>query len=135
VIKFLKKEEIIMIDEVGTIKQKLSELMEKDKTVESLVVVSKDGLPISSTLPLEEEEKTAAVSASLIMLGEKAIEDFKRGTLEEIITRGTEGYIIIVSLNQSSALLAVLNKEAKLGLIRLELKALSKSIMDILGGF
>jgi len=125
-----------MINDVGgTIKQKLNEVMEKDKSIESLVVVSKDGLPISSTLPVEEEEKTAAVSASLIMLGERAIEDFRKGTFEEIITRGTEGYIVIVNLNQSSALLAVLHKEAKLGLIRFELKTLSKSIADILGGF
>jgi len=49
-----------MIQDVNLIKEKFNKLMENDKTVESLILISKDGLPISSTLSMEEEEKNCS---------------------------------------------------------------------------
>ncbi|HQJ57446.1 MAG TPA: roadblock/LC7 domain-containing protein [Caldisericia bacterium] len=122
-----------MIQDVNLIKEKFNKLMENDKTVESLILISKDGLPISSTLSMEEEEKIAALSASLVMLGERAIEDFKKGEFEEIFARGKEGYIFIYNISQNIALLGILNNEAKLGLIRLEFKNLVNDLKQIVG--
>lgn len=122
-----------MIQDVNLIKEKFNKLMENDKTVESLILISKDGLPISSTLSMEEEEKIAALSASLVMLGERAIEDFKKGEFEEIFARGNEGYIFIYNISQNIALLGILNNEAKLGLIRLEFKNLVNDLKQIVG--
>ncbi|HON83732.1 MAG TPA: roadblock/LC7 domain-containing protein, partial [Caldisericia bacterium] len=122
-----------MIQDVNLIKEKFNKLMENDKTVESLILISKDGLPISSTLSMEEEEKIAALSASLVMLGERAIEDFKKGEFEEIFARGNEGYIFIYNISQNIALLGILTNEAKLGLIRLEFKNLVNDLKQIVG--
>jgi len=122
-----------MIQDVNLIKEKFNKLMDNDKTVESLILISKDGLPISSTLSMEEEEKIAALSASLVMLGERAIEDFKKGEFEEIFARGKEGYIFIYNISQNIALLGILNNEAKLGLIRLEFKNLVNDLKQIVG--
>ncbi|HOK18086.1 MAG TPA: roadblock/LC7 domain-containing protein [Caldisericia bacterium] len=124
-----------MIQDVNLIKEKFNKLMENDKTVESLILISKDGLPISSTLSMEEEEKIAALSASLVMLGERAIEDFKKGEFEEIFARGNEGYIFIYNISQNIALLGILTNEAKLGLIRLEFKNLVNDLKQIVGNF
>lgn len=124
-----------MIQDVNLIKEKFNKLLENDKTVESLILISKDGLPISSTLSMEEEEKIAALSASLVMLGERAIEDFKKGSFEEIFAKGKDGYIFIYNISQNIALLGILNNEAKLGLIRLELKNLVNDLKEILGSF
>lgn len=124
-----------MIQDVNLIKEKFNKLLENDKTVESLILISKDGLPISSTLSMEEEEKIAALSASLVMLGEKAIEDFKKGEFEEIFAKGKDGYICIYNISPNIALLGVLNNEAKLGLIRLELKNLVSDLKEIVGSF
>ncbi len=122
-----------MIQDVNLIKEKFNKLMENDKTVESLILISKDGLPISSTLSMEEEEKISALSASLVMLGERAIEDFKKGEFEEIFARGREGYIFIYNISPNIALLGILNNEAKLGLIRLEFKNLVNDLKEIVG--
>ncbi|MBC7194659.1 MAG: roadblock/LC7 domain-containing protein [Caldisericia bacterium] len=124
-----------MIQDVNLIKEKLMNLKERDKTVESIIVVSKDGLPISSTLTTEEEEKLAALSASLIMLGERAIEDFNKGEFEEILAKGKNGYIIINNLSQGMAVIGILNNDAKLGLIRLEFKNLVKDLNELIQGF
>lgn len=124
-----------MIQDVNLIKEKLNKLLENDKTVESLIVISKDGLPISSTLSSEDEEKIAALSASLVMLGERAIEDFKKGEFEEIFAKGKDGYIFIYNLSPNTALLGILNNDAKLGLIRLELKSLVKELNQMLGNY
>lgn len=122
-----------MIQDVNLIKEKFNRLLENDKTVESLILISKDGLPISSTLSMEEEEKIAALSASLVMLGERAIEDFKKGEFEEIFAKGKDGYIFIYNLSPNIALLGILNNEAKLGLIRLELRNLVNDLKEIIG--
>ncbi len=124
-----------MIQDVNLIKEKLMNLKERDKTVESIIVVSKDGLPISSTLTTEEEERLAALSASLIMLGERAIEDFNKGEFEEILAKGKNGYIIINNLNHGMAVIGILNNDAKLGLIRLEFKNLVKDLNELIQGF
>jgi predicted regulator of Ras-like GTPase activity (Roadblock/LC7/MglB family) len=124
-----------MIQDVNLIKEKFNKLLENDKTVESLILISKDGLPISSTLSMEEEEKIAALSASLVMLGERAIEDFKKGEFEEIFAKGKDGYIFIYNLSPNIALLGILNNEAKLGLIRLELRNLVNDLKEIIGTF
>ncbi|MDI6861262.1 MAG: roadblock/LC7 domain-containing protein [Caldisericia bacterium] len=124
-----------MIQDFNLIKEKLVNLKERDKTIETLIVVSKDGLPISSTLETEDEEKLAALSASLIMLGERAIEDFNKGEFEEILAKGKNGYIAIYNLEQGMALVATLNNEAKLGLIRLELKSLVKDLNQLIQGY
>lgn len=124
-----------MIQDISIIKEKFNKLLENDKTVESLILISKDGLPISSTLPMEEEEKIAALSASLVMLGERAIEDFKKGAFEEIFAKGKDGYIFIYNISPNIALLGILNNEAKLGLIRLELKNLVNDLKEIVGTF
>lgn len=124
-----------MIQDVNLIKEKFNRLLENDKTVESLILISKDGLPISSTLSMEEEEKIAALSASLVMLGERAIEDFKKGEFEEIFAKGKDGYIFIYNISPNIALLGILNNEAKLGLIRLELRNLVNDLKEIIGTF
>jgi predicted regulator of Ras-like GTPase activity (Roadblock/LC7/MglB family) len=124
-----------MIQDVNLIKEKLMNLKEKDKTVESIIVVSKDGLPISSTLSSDEEERLAALSASLIMLGERAIEDFNKGEFEEILAKGKNGYIVINNLSQGMAVIGILNNDAKLGLIRLEFKNLVKELNELIQGF
>jgi len=124
-----------MIQDVNLIKEKFNKLLENDKTIESLILISKDGLPISSTLSMEEEEKIAALSASLVMLGERAIEDFKKGEFEEIFAKGKDGYIFIYNLSPNIALLGILNNEAKLGLIRLELRNLVNDLKEIIGTF
>jgi len=124
-----------MIQDVNLIKEKFNKLLENDKTVESLILISKDGLPISSTLSMEEEEKIAALSASLVMLGERAIEDFRKGEFEEIFAKGKDGYIFIYNISPNIALLGILNNEAKLGLIRLELRNLVNDLREIVGTF
>ncbi len=124
-----------MIQDVNLIKEKLMNLKERDRTVDTIIVVSKDGLPISSTLTTEDEEKLAALSASLIMLGERAIEDFNKGEFEEILAKGKNGYIVIYNLNQGMALIATLNNDAKLGLIRLEFKNLVKDLNELIQGY
>lgn len=124
-----------MIQDVNLLKEKLVNLKDRDKTIETLIVVSKDGLPISSTLDTEDEEKLAALSASLIMLGERAIEDFNKGEFEEIFAKGKNGYITIYNLNQGMALVAILNNDAKLGLIRLELKNLVRDLNQLIQSY
>ncbi len=107
----------------------LKVVKQDDPNIEALAVVSFDGLPISSLLPDgSEEDRIAALSATILSLGERASEELKKGTLEQTYVKGTDGYILVTSIKNLAALLVVTNKNAKLGLVMLSVK---KGISEI----
>jgi hypothetical protein len=62
----------------------LKQLKADNPDVEALSVVSLDGLPIASLLPPDaEEDRVAAMSAAILALGERALDELKKGTLEQ----------------------------------------------------
>jgi hypothetical protein len=91
--------------------------------VEALAVVSLDGLPIASLLPPDaEEDRVAAMSAAILALGERALDELKKGTLEQAYVKGEFGYVITTGIKNLAALMVVTNNEAKLGMVMLTIK-------------
>ncbi len=109
----------------------LRKMKQENPDLEALAVVSLDGLPISSLLPEgAEEDRIAALSATILSLGERASEELKKGKLEQTYVKGTDGYILVTGIKDLAALLVVTNKNAKLGMVMLSIK---KGIGEIEG--
>ncbi len=107
----------------------LRTIKQDDPDIEALAVVSLDGLPISSLLPDgAEEDRIAALSATILSLGERASEELKKGKLEQAYVKGEDGYALVTGIKDLAALLVVTNKSAKLGLIMLSIR---KGISEI----
>ena len=86
-------------------------------------VVTMDGFIVSSVLPAEvDEELIGGMAASLLGVGERISDDLMRSEMEQVYVRSPKGYVIVNSLTEDSALLLLVTREAKLGLIFLELK-------------
>ena len=110
----------------------LNELV-KVTGIEGASLVSMDGLPISSILPPgAEEDKVAAMSAALLSLGEKVVEELKKGKLEQITIKGDHGYIVITGIKEDAVLTTLTSEEAKLGLIYMEIKKAKEKLESIL---
>ncbi len=109
----------------------LKKLKQENPDLEALAVVSLDGLPISSLLPEgAEEDRIAALSATILSLGERASEELKKGKLEQAYVKGNDGYILVTGIKDLAALLVVTDKAAKLGMVMLSIK---KGIGEIEG--
>jgi len=111
----------------------LSDLQSSSADIEACAVVSEDGLIIASSLPQGfEESRIAAMSAVMLSMGTRTATELQRGNLLQIFVKGENGYIIIMNADPHSVLLAMTRKEAKLGLIFLDLSRAAEKVKNIL---
>ena len=111
----------------------LKETLDSDPSFKSIIVVSVDGLPLSSVSRVEvDEEKLAAVSSLAISAVEKVSKDMEIGGLKETIIRGEGGVVFIYNLNNEGVLVALADKTVKLGLALYQLKSASNLILNTL---
>ncbi len=101
--------------------------------VEASALISDDGLMIASALPAHvDESRVAGMSATLISLGTRAAIELERGEVQEILVRGEEGYAVMLTTGQGALLLVLTNKDAKLGLIFLDMRRAAADIKRVL---
>ena len=111
----------------------LKEMKKENPNFAALAVVTPDGLPMSSLLPDDvEEDRVAAISATLSSLAERASNELKMGKLEQTYAKGENGYILVMSIKGVATLLAVTDKNAKLGMVMFNMKEGIRKIEKIL---
>jgi hypothetical protein len=111
----------------------LANLRSASGDIEACAIVSEDGLIIASALQQGiEEARVAAMSAAMLSLGERITAELKRGSLEQLFVKGADGYVIVVHAGKHAELLAMTRKEAKLGLIFLEMNRAAEEAQAIL---
>lgn len=105
-----------MIDE-------LRELQISTPDIEASAVVSLDGLMMASSLPAGmEEDRISAMSAAMLSLGERIAGELGRGYLEQVYIKGENGFVILMSVGDEAVLTVLARKQAKLGLIFLDMR-------------
>ncbi len=111
----------------------LKTMRSENPDLEALAVVSLDGLPIASLLPTEaEEDRVAALSATILSLGERAAQELNKGALEQAYAKGERGYIITTGIKNIAALMVVTNRESKLGMTLFSIKRGIQEIEKVL---
>jgi predicted regulator of Ras-like GTPase activity (Roadblock/LC7/MglB family) len=55
-------------------------------------------------------------------LGSRAARELERGDVEEVLVRGSHGYAVMIAASAGTVLLALASREAKLGLIFLDMR-------------
>ncbi|VEP13575.1 Diacylglyceryl transferase [Hyella patelloides LEGE 07179] len=116
----------------------LNEIIQKFVTsisgIEGAALVTPDGLSLVSVLPSSmDEERTAAMSAAILSLGERIGQELVRGLVARIVVEGEKGYSVMVSCGRDAVLLVLASKETKQGLLFLEIKRLVRELMPLLG--
>ena len=99
----------------------LRDLQASSGDVEGAAVVSVDGLGMASSLRAgTEEDRVSAMSAAMLSLGERISSELGRGELEQVMVKGENGYVILTSIGEEAVLTVLARKEARLGLIFLD---------------
>ncbi|MGJ3240442.1 MAG: roadblock/LC7 domain-containing protein [Anaerolineae bacterium] len=102
---------------------RLRDLQGTTPEVEASAVVSVDGLIIASSLPAGiEEDRVSAMSAAMLSLGERIASELGRGMLDQVYVKGANGYVILMSVGDEAVLTTLVRKDAKLGLIFLDMR-------------
>jgi predicted regulator of Ras-like GTPase activity (Roadblock/LC7/MglB family) len=113
--------------------ENLRDMQASSPDIEASAVVSVDGLTIASALPQGvEEDRVAAMSAAMLSLGERIALELGRGSLQQVYIKGSNGYVLLMSVADDAVLTALARENAKLGLLLLDMgravEALAKLI-------
>ena len=108
---------------------RLREMQISTPDIEASAVVSVDGLIMASSLPGNvEEDRVSAMSAAMLSLGERISSELGRGLLEQVYIRGDNGFVILSSIGEEAVLTALARKEAKLGLVFLDMRRATEDL-------
>lgn len=115
------------------LKELLKEFKSSSVDVQASAVVSTDGLIIASELPQDvEEDRVAAMSAAMLSLGERTSKELMKGSLEQVFVKGQDGYILLMGAGEEAVLTALAKKDAKLGLVFLDMKRTADKISGVI---
>lgn len=122
-----------MTTRVESLNNTLRSLQSGTPDIEACALISEDGLMIASALPQHvDEARVAGMSATLLSLGTRAALELERGSVSEVLVRGTEGYAVLLEAGNGTVLLVLANKIAKLGLIFLDMRRAVAELKKIL---
>lgn len=112
---------------------RLRDLQASSPDVEGSAIVSVDGLSIASALhQYIEEDRVSAMSAAMLSLGERIASELGRGVLEQVYIRGENGYVLLMAVGEEAVLTVMARKEAKLGLILLDMKRAVADLVELI---
>ena len=111
----------------------LKKLLSAIPEVKAASIVSVEGLPIASALPQGvDETRIAAMTAALLSLAERAIQEMRKGDFEQVYVKGTDGYLLVLAAGQNAVLTVSTTKDVRLGLIFLDCKRTCDKIAKII---
>jgi len=86
--------------------------------VKAAILVSSEGLPLSSILPEDVDElKIAGIITALLLMSNKLINEIKKEDFEQLSLNANGGYLIGVKANNKKLLMVLATKYIKLNLI------------------
>ncbi|CAN5639766.1 hypothetical protein BH24ACT26_BH24ACT26_17050 [soil metagenome] len=107
----------------------LDEFLGVSPEVEAAAVVSVDGLPMASALPPEvQEDRLAAMSAALLILGERAASGLGKGDLAQVMVESAHGYVVLMAAGPHAVLVAVTSIQARAGLLLFEMRRMAVKV-------
>jgi len=122
-----------MASRIEKLTEMLKDLSGASPDIEASAIVSTDGLVIASALPNDvEEDRVAAMSAAMLSLGERTSKELMKGSLEEVFVKGQNGYILLMGAGEEAVLTALARKDAKLGLVFLDMKRAAEEIGKVI---
>ena len=111
----------------------LRNLVSNTPDLEGAAMVTADGLTLASALPAgADEDRVSAMAAAILSLGERTAQELKRGTLDQVYVKGTNGYVILMQVGPDAVLEAIAGSGAKLGIVLLDMKRATQELAKLI---
>lgn len=115
------------------LKSVLNELNGTSADIEASAIMSTDGLMIASLLPAGlDPDRIGAMSAAILMLGDRTAQELSRGQLEQVLVKGDDGYVLLTHAGPQAVLTVMAKSDAKLGLIFLDVKRAAANVAKVI---
>ncbi|MBD3227216.1 MAG: hypothetical protein GF329_03425 [Candidatus Lokiarchaeota archaeon] len=99
--------------------------------IEGISVVSAEGLTIYSNLKYSDEKHVAAITATLVSLGMNTTTSLKKGDLNSVFVKGTDGYILLGEIKKSIVIAVVTREDVKIGVLLWELQKVKQKLIEM----
>ena len=105
------------------IKDVLHTLLEISPYMKAAAVVRVSGLSVVSVMPDDiEQERVSAMSAVMLLLGERITGSMRSGGLDKVYIKGEEGHIVLMAVGKTALLTVMAQERAPLGLLFVEMR-------------
>jgi predicted regulator of Ras-like GTPase activity (Roadblock/LC7/MglB family) len=136
---------MVNIYRVNILEDRLRQLTESVPGIMGTVIVSIEGFVVAAYPPSEQSSlasaidmsstsQVAAMAAALIALGEQTLGRLAQGQMERLLIEGGDGAIIVYPINQNAALAAMVDKNAKMGMVLVAIARAATAFGDVLSG-
>ncbi|MHA1675542.1 MAG: roadblock/LC7 domain-containing protein, partial [Candidatus Njordarchaeales archaeon] len=79
-----------------------------------------------------DRDLAAAMRATILNVGSRVLEELRKGTIENIIVRGSDGIVMVISVSAEIVLGAIGKKNSNLGLMLVEMRRTAEKTNKIL---
>ena len=123
---------------IHILEDELRELVSRVKKIKDTVIVSIDGFVVAA---FSEEDLTgheanspqiAAMTAALVGLSEQTLLRLSQGHISRLMIEGEEGAIVVSPINATAVLAALVEKNAKMGLVLHEITRTAANLNETL---
>ncbi len=122
-----------MSENIDQLTDLLRTLESVNSDVQGSSIVSVQGLPICSALARDVNDGiVSAMSAAIQSVSERAVEELARGALKRILIEGEDGTIILSKAGNNAILCVLCQKDAKLGMVFLNIQSVAKKVSELL---
>jgi uncharacterized protein len=134
---------MVQVYKTDLLEEALKELCAKLQGIQGAVIVSIEGFVVAAYTPHEGEmdedsptssPQVAAMSATLIALGERTLSRLAQGEMLRLLVEGNDGGILVVPANRRASVAVMVGREAKMGLVSYALQQSARKISEILEG-
>lgn len=110
----------------------LKELHQESSEVQASALVSEDGMMLASHLPKGvSEDRLAAMSAAILSLGDRMIDDLSGGVTDRVMIQTNMGYVIVTAVSDDLVLTVSTAADAQLGMIFHDVKNFAKQLQGV----
>ena len=122
-----------MSENISELTDLLRRLEATNSEITGSAIVSVQGLPICYALSREVNDGiVSAMSAAILSVSERAVEELARGDLKRILIEGNNGIIILSKAGENAILCTLASPDASLGMVFLNIQAVSNKISELL---
>lgn len=111
----------------------LSSLRKEVPEARGSILASPDGLSLAFDMPESEAPRIAAMAATALGLGKRIVQGTQNGNLQEIVVRGSDGYLTLYAVGTKAVLAVSAQPDANLGLLHLVARQSVSELEKILG--
>jgi len=118
----------------SNVRSVLRELNATSGDIEASAAITTDGYIIGSVLDKGvDEDRFAAMCASLLALADRAADEISRGELKQVMIEGTAGVMLLVHAGADAVLAIAAKPTVSLGMVFIEARKTAAKIQTTLG--